>query len=151
MPFLYGDSTPSTLEINYIDFLRDALDFAAQVLGADDAAAWGLGPGRRAAAGAEIDVARLESFGDAVSRAVVVAMSAPGVAESAITPCAQSVMRSSAELVGAAIDRVRRTPKPRSPGSPRRPSAIAGAPCRRSGRCCFATIFPTRRPRSASC
>ena len=36
MPYLYGDSTPSTLEINYIDFLRDALDFAAQVLLADE-------------------------------------------------------------------------------------------------------------------
>ena len=35
MSYLYGDSTPSTLQINFIEFLRDALEFSVQVLTAD--------------------------------------------------------------------------------------------------------------------
>ena len=107
MPYLYGDSTPSTLEINYIDFLRDALDFAARVLGSDERLRGDSARADELRRAAEIDVARLEAFGDTVSRAVVGAMSPAGVANSPVTPCAQSVMRSSAELVGAAIERVR--------------------------------------------
>jgi hypothetical protein len=107
MPYLFGDSSPSTLEVNYIEFLRDALDFAAHVLVADERQRGDSARADELRRGAEIEVARLESFGDAVSRAVVAAMSAPGVANSAITPCAQSVMRSAGEVVGAAIDRVR--------------------------------------------
>jgi hypothetical protein len=107
MPYLYGDSTPSTLEINYIDFLRDALDFAARVLGSDERLRGGSARADELRRAAEIDVARLEAFGDTVSRAVVGAMSSAGVGDSPITPCAQSIMRSSAELVGAAIERVR--------------------------------------------
>jgi hypothetical protein len=107
MPYLYGDSTPSTLEINYIDFLRDALDFAAHVLLADERQRVGSARADELRRAAEIEVARLEAFGDTVSRAVVAAMSAPAAAESAVTACAQSVMRSSAEVVGGAIDRVR--------------------------------------------
>ncbi len=107
MPYLYGDSTPSTLEINYIDFLRDALDFAAHVLLADERQRVGSARGDEVRRAAEIGVARIEAFGDAVSRAVVAAMSASGTADSAVTACGQSVMRSSNEVVGAAIDRMR--------------------------------------------
>jgi hypothetical protein len=107
MPYLYGDSTPSTLEINYIDFLRDALDFAAQVLGSDERLRGGSARADELRRAAEIDVARLEAFGDTVSRAVAGAMPSADAARSPITPCAQSIMRSSAELVGAAIERVR--------------------------------------------
>jgi hypothetical protein len=105
MPFLYGDSTPSTLEINYIDFLRDALDFSVQVLGADERQGVNetrAGELRRAA---EIEVARLESFGDAITRAVEVAGN--GAADSPTTQCALAVKRSAADLVLSAIDRVR--------------------------------------------
>ncbi|HYU16142.1 MAG TPA: hypothetical protein VEL05_08730, partial [Candidatus Acidoferrum sp.] len=35
MAYLYGDSTESPLEINYIEFLRDALDFAVEILVSD--------------------------------------------------------------------------------------------------------------------
>jgi hypothetical protein len=107
MPFLYGDSTPSALETNYIDFLRDALDFSARVLGADERLRGSSARADELRRATEIDVARLESFGDAVSRAVVAAMSAAGGADSPVTRCAQSVVRSSSELVSAAIDRVR--------------------------------------------
>jgi hypothetical protein len=107
MPYLYGDSTPSTLEINYIDFLRDALDFASQVLLADERQRVGSARADELRRAAEIQVARLESFGDAVSRAVVTAMSASGTTDPAVTLCGQSVMRSSADVTAAAIDRVR--------------------------------------------
>ncbi len=105
MPYLYGDSTPSTLEINYIDFLRDALDFVAHVLLADERQRVGTARADELRRGAEIQVARLESFGDAVSRAVVSAMS--GIADPAVTLCGQAVMRSSADVTATAIDRVR--------------------------------------------
>src|SRR3954462_12211111 len=36
MGYLYGDSTPSTLETDYIEFLRDAVDCCVQVLLADE-------------------------------------------------------------------------------------------------------------------
>ena len=36
--FLYGDSTPSKLESNYIAFLSDALDLAVAILQADASA-----------------------------------------------------------------------------------------------------------------
>ena len=32
MSYLFGDSTPSPLEINFVDFLGDCLDFSAQLL-----------------------------------------------------------------------------------------------------------------------
>ena len=35
MSYLYGDSTHSKLEVNYIEFLRDAVEFCVQVLLAD--------------------------------------------------------------------------------------------------------------------
>jgi hypothetical protein len=107
MPFLYGDSTPSALETNYIDFLRDALDFSAQVLGADERRRGSSARADELRRATEIDVARLESFGDAVSRAVVAALSAAGVDDSPVTRCAQSVVRSSSDLVSAAIERIR--------------------------------------------
>jgi hypothetical protein len=105
MPFLYGDSTPSTLEINYIDFLRDALDFSAQVLGADERQGVNVARAGELRRAAEIEVARLESFGDAIARAVEVA--GGGAPDSPTTQCALGVKRSAADLVRNAIDRVR--------------------------------------------
>ena len=35
MAYLYGDSTESALELNYIEFLRDALEFSVEVLVAE--------------------------------------------------------------------------------------------------------------------
>jgi hypothetical protein len=36
MHYLYGDSTPSPLTSNFLEFLRDAIDFSVFVLGADE-------------------------------------------------------------------------------------------------------------------
>src|SRR5678809_1103065 len=41
MSYLYGDSTPSNLEGNYIEFLRDAVEFCVQVLLSDQRIAQG--------------------------------------------------------------------------------------------------------------
>jgi len=32
MTYLFGDSTPSNLDFDYIEFLREALDFSVEVL-----------------------------------------------------------------------------------------------------------------------
>ena len=36
MEFLYGDSTPSPLTSNFLEFLRDAIDFGVFALHVDD-------------------------------------------------------------------------------------------------------------------
>jgi hypothetical protein len=36
MEFLYGDSTPSPLASNFLEFLRDAIDFGVFALHIDD-------------------------------------------------------------------------------------------------------------------
>ena len=41
MTYLYGDSTPSTLEINFIEFLRSGVQFCVQVLLAEQRIAEG--------------------------------------------------------------------------------------------------------------
>jgi len=35
MTYLYGDSTSSNLEVNYIEFLRDSVEFCVQILLSD--------------------------------------------------------------------------------------------------------------------
>ncbi len=107
MSYLYGDSSSSSLQINYIDFLRDALDFSVQVLAADHRMREGearVVEVRRACAE---EVGRLEALGAAIARSVEGAPIGP--AESPTALCAQAVLRASADQVRAAIDRVHAT------------------------------------------
>jgi len=97
MSYLYGDSTPSTLETNYIEFLRDAVDFCVQVLLADHRVAEARA--RTAAldrsSAAEID--RLQQLTATVATAM--AGLPPGAPESAAARCAAAIVRAADGLV----------------------------------------------------
>lgn len=105
MNYLFGDSTPSQLQIDYIDFLRDALDFGAQVLGANERMRSGEARAAQARKAGDEEVARLEKLGAHVASSIDGAD--VGAPQSATAQCAEALLRSSADLVRAAIDRVK--------------------------------------------
>src|ERR1700730_14265459 len=101
MNYLFGDSTPSNLQIDYIDFLRDALDFSAQVLTASERIRAGDGKTVEARRVGNEEVARLEKLGATVAASID--GSDVGAANSATAQCAEALLRSAAELVRAMI------------------------------------------------
>lgn len=105
MEFLYGDSTPSPLTSNFLEFLRDALDFAVFVLGVDDEIAAIHERTRVAARAADEEIQRLETLGRVVSGAVEGVEK--GEADSETARCSAQVTAMAAESVGAAIGAVR--------------------------------------------
>jgi hypothetical protein len=105
MSYLYGDSTPSTLQINFIDFLRDVIDCSVQILNLDRRIREGGEELQKQRKAAEMEVVRLEALGEVVSRAVDGAD--VGGESSPTVNCAEAIVRSSADLVHAEIERVR--------------------------------------------
>jgi hypothetical protein len=103
--YLFGDSSPSDLKIDYIEFLRDALDFSAQVLAADEAMRVGAARADVARRDGDAEAARLEALGAAQARAVE-AFDA-GLPDSPTSDCAKVLVRAGAEAVRAAVERVR--------------------------------------------
>ncbi len=100
MSYLYGDSTPSTLEINFIDFLRDAVDFCVQVLAADERMAERQRRVRALESAHAAEIAKLERIGGLVPKAVE---GAPvGEGDSVAARCVAAILRSADELVRAA-------------------------------------------------
>ncbi|HEY4393842.1 MAG TPA: hypothetical protein VGP64_07265, partial [Polyangia bacterium] len=100
MSYLYGDSTPSTLEVNFIEFLRDAVDCCVQVLLADQRIAEGAARVRALDASTAAEIARLEKVGALVPKAFE---GAPvGEAASATARCVAEIVRSAADIVSAA-------------------------------------------------
>ena len=104
MNYLFGDSSPSALQFDYIDFLRDAVDFSVQVLAADERMRRGSERAIEIRHSGDAEVARLETLGATVARAIE--GSDVGAAESATAQCAHSLLRSGAELMRAAVERV---------------------------------------------
>lgn len=70
MNYLYGDSTTSTLKSNFLEFLRDALDFCVFVLQADAKMKEGRVRIRVLSEECEAEIGRLERFISTVVRAV---------------------------------------------------------------------------------
>lgn len=70
MNYLYGDSTTSTLKSNFLEFLRDAIDFSVFVLQADARMKEGRVRIRALGEQSDAESARLERFVTSVSRAV---------------------------------------------------------------------------------
>jgi hypothetical protein len=107
MAFLYGDSTPSPLESNFLEFLRDALDFAVLVLHTDANIAAIRERKEASARSAESEIERLQTFGRIVMAAI---QDAPkGEADSETTRCAAELAVTSANTVSASTDAVNRT------------------------------------------
>jgi len=105
MEFLYGDSTPSPLTSNFLEFLRDALDFAVFVLHLDDEIADIHERTRATARAADEEIQRLETLGRVVAGAIDGADK--GGAESETSKCSAQITTLSAEAVAAAIAAVR--------------------------------------------
>ena len=99
MSYLYGDSTPSTLEVNFIDFLRDVVECCVQILLADQSIVNGLARTRSLDHVAAAEVERLHKVGEVVSKAFE---GVPlGEEDSAAARCAAAIVRSASDLVRA--------------------------------------------------
>lgn len=100
MSYLYGDSTPSTLAVNFIEFLRDAVDCCVQVLLADQRIAEGAARVRALDASTAAEIARLQKVGALVPKAFE---GVPvGEAASPTARCVAEIVRSAADIVSAA-------------------------------------------------
>jgi len=100
MTYLYGDSTPSALEINFIEFLRDAVDFCVQVLAADERVSEGKTRTRALEEASTAEILKIDRIGALVPKALEGAPA--GDAESAAARCVAAIVRSADELVRAA-------------------------------------------------
>jgi hypothetical protein len=107
MTYLYGDSTPSTLEINFIEFLRDAVDFCVQILAADERTAEGKARGRALESASQAEILKIERIGALVPKALEGAPA--GDADSVAARCVAAIVRSADELVRAAKGEVNAT------------------------------------------
>ncbi|MDB4968067.1 MAG: hypothetical protein JWN44_3756 [Myxococcales bacterium] len=105
MAYLYGDSTPADLGVDYIEFLRDALDFSVQVLAADERMRQGSARATEVVKLSDGEVARLEALGAAQAHAIE--NFDIGSGESATAQCAQALLRGAAETLRGSIERVR--------------------------------------------
>ncbi len=104
MTYLFGDSTPSNLDFDYIEFLREALDFSVQVLAAHERMMQGAARAVEVRLKGEAEVKRIEGLGAALARAVEAFDI--GTAESPTAQCADTLLRGAAETVRSAIERV---------------------------------------------
>jgi hypothetical protein len=104
MGYLYGDSTPSTLEVDYIELLRDAVDCCVQVLLADERIANGKA---RLEALEKSTTAELDQVRQAAALVPKAFEGAPlGAPESPAARCAAAIVRSAAALAAATVDDV---------------------------------------------
>jgi hypothetical protein len=104
MSYLYGDSTPSSLEINFVEFLGDCLDFCAQLLVSTDRMQREGEHGDSLRRAADADMARLEKLAAAVSMAVSDCSS--GDADDPTVRCAAAIVRAASDLAKSEIESV---------------------------------------------
>src|SRR5262245_64509002 len=97
MAYLFGDSSPSTLRTNFLEFLRDALDFSVYVLLADTRIRRGREQMEALRRQAVVDLDQLDGFGRAVALTIV--DSPKGSAESPAQACAVRLESLAAECV----------------------------------------------------
>src|SRR5215831_2733243 len=104
MSYLYGDSTPSSLEVNFIDFLRDGLDFGVQLALSTDALQRERERGEMLLHAARMDVEQLEKLGAAVAAAVKPFSN--GEPDGPMPRCVQAVIRSTSDVVRSEVQAV---------------------------------------------
>ena len=107
MSYLFGDSMPSPLAINFIDFLRDGLELCVELAVATDELQRETerGEALRQAARSEID--RLDKLGYAVELAVK--SFSPIEGEGPVARCAMAVMQATTDLVKNETQAVNKT------------------------------------------
>jgi tellurite resistance protein len=104
MSYLYGDSTPSPLEINFIEFLGDCLDFSAQLVASTESMRREGENGEALRRAAHADTQRLERLAVVVSSAVKDISN--GQVDNHTTRCAVAIVRSANDLVRTEIESV---------------------------------------------
>jgi hypothetical protein len=104
MIWLYGDSSTSPLEVNFIDFLRLAMDFAVEILLVEDFIGAGRERRHRLAQEGDAELARLEALGAAVHKMVDGEARA---ADSAAARCAAAIARAAADCVRGEVATVK--------------------------------------------
>lgn len=90
MNYLFGDSTPSTLRTNFLELLRDALDFAVFLLQADESIKTGKTTSEALTEEATGELARLDAFAGVVQKAIAGAEKGDGESPTAI--CASNLV-----------------------------------------------------------
>ncbi|HEY2370175.1 MAG TPA: hypothetical protein VGH87_27455, partial [Polyangiaceae bacterium] len=105
MKYLYGDSTESDLESNFLELLRDAIDFGVFVLRADESIKAGKAQIAALSEEATAELARLEGFTAGVARAIEAGDK--GADGSPTAMCASQLVELLARTKNATADAVR--------------------------------------------
>ena len=105
MTFLYGDSSPSVLQVNFIEFLRDALDCSVQILLAEGRMVEGHSAGRAREAVAGTEIESIQQLQAAV--AGTFKNMAGGGADSGRVRCMAAILDSVDSLVKAEVANAR--------------------------------------------
>ena len=105
MSYLYGDSSPTTLRHNFLEFLRDALDFCVYVLQADARIQEGRAHMEELRRQADLEMGQLEAFGDAVT--ATIEKTPKGAADSPTVACAERLTTMTADAVRSSVQGVR--------------------------------------------
>src|SRR5258708_5782467 len=107
MSYLFGDSTPSPLEVNFVEFLRDCLDFGVEVALSTDGLRRQTERGHLLRREAQSDVDRLEKLGTGIELAVKSLSIDEG--DTPTARCALAIIRSTSDLVKNEIQGVSST------------------------------------------
>ncbi len=103
MRYLYGDSTESTLEINYLAFLRDAVDFGVAVLQADNGLILARDRRSHRDRAAEDSARAIEAFG----RSALQVTEPLAHGDQPVNRCAATVVQAIHDAVKREVGRVR--------------------------------------------
>ena len=104
MMYLFGDSTRSPLKVNFIDFLRDGLDFCVDVMLSADALKKELERGDVLRHTARHDIEELEKLSTDVASAIKATFTVEG--DGPVARCARAVLQSTSDLVRSEINAV---------------------------------------------
>lgn len=96
MAYLYGDSTESPLEFNYIEFLRDALDFSVEVLVSDHRVQSLQESCDEHKRGAEAELQQLRALNDRMAKVMAEPFGAP---QSAAQRCAAQIRQGAEDAI----------------------------------------------------
>lgn len=103
MHYLYGDSSPSSLDHDFIEFLRECVDFCVAALLADERARLGAEEAAALRKAAESDGERLKQLSAAVTFAVQGASSSE---DSPAARCGAEILRAAEQIVAAELERI---------------------------------------------
>lgn len=105
MKYLYGDSSPSPLEFNFIQCLRETVDFAVQVLQAEQRMQGESGRAAERRRAGDVELAKVEGLASVVQKALE--ESARPSSDSPSGRCAAAITKAAADLCKAEAERAR--------------------------------------------